>query len=58
VTMAYRTHIRRRFRAAWHELHCLECRVTWTSWCQRLMGDGRGYTPKVLSRLGVKSTRA
>jgi hypothetical protein len=45
--MAYRVPIKTRCRAAWHELRCLECRVTWTSWRQRLTGDGRGYTPKV-----------
>lgn len=32
-------------RAAWHELNCRECRVTWKSWAQRLLGDRRGYTP-------------
>lgn len=32
-------------RAALHELRCWECRVTWTSWAQRLIGINRGYTP-------------
>lgn len=26
------------FRAAVHELHCRECRVTWKSWMQRAIG--------------------
>lgn len=34
-------------RAALHELRCWECRVTWTSWAQRLVGLKRGYTPKL-----------
>lgn len=34
-----------RFRAAWHELRCWECRVTWRSWFQRVIGDPRGMTP-------------
>lgn len=36
-----------RFRAAAHELRCWECRVTWRSWLQRLIGDRRGYSPAV-----------
>jgi hypothetical protein len=39
-----------RLKAAWHELSCWECRVTWTSWAQRLMGVKRGYSPR-MSRL-------
>jgi hypothetical protein len=34
-----------RLRAALHELRCRECRVTWRSWLQRLLGDPRGMTP-------------
>jgi len=45
--MAHRVSIRLRRKAAWHELRCLECRVTWTSWWQRLTGDGRGYAPTI-----------
>ena len=33
------------FEAALHELRCDECRVTWRSWLQRLVGDPRGMTP-------------
>ena len=29
-----------RLRAAWHELRCVECRVSWASWRSRLI---RGY---------------
>ena len=36
-----------RLRAARHELRCWECRVTWTSWAQRLAGMKRGYTPRL-----------
>lgn len=35
-----------RLKAAWHELSCWECRVTWLSWVQRLLGMKRGFTPK------------
>lgn len=35
-----------RVRAAVHELDCIECRVTWHSWLQRLVGDRRGHSPK------------
>lgn len=38
--------ITRRLRAAIHELRCTQCRVTWKSWLQRLLGDHRGMTPK------------
>lgn len=34
-----------RYRAASHELRCSECRVTWISWLQRLVGDPRGMAP-------------
>jgi hypothetical protein len=34
-----------RLEAAQHEIHCRECRVTWKSWLQRLIGDKRGMTP-------------
>ena len=37
----------RTVRAALHELRCWECRVTWTSWAQRLVGMKRGHTPKL-----------
>src|SRR4030095_7149382 len=33
-----------RSKAAWHELHCWECRVTWYSWLLRLFGIG-GMAP-------------
>lgn len=36
-----------RYRAAYHELRCVECRVTWRSWWQRLIGDERGMTPRL-----------
>ena len=39
------TRIRRRLGAGVHELRCTECRVTWKSWAQRLLGDRRGYRP-------------
>jgi hypothetical protein len=42
-----RVDIPSRILAAWHELRCWECRVTWRSWWQRLTGDGRGYKPNV-----------
>lgn len=32
-------------RAALHELRCAECRVTWKSWAQRLVGIKAGYSP-------------
>lgn len=32
-------------RAALHETRCIECRVTWRSWVQRLLGIKRGYAP-------------
>jgi hypothetical protein len=35
-----------RLRAAVHETRCLECRVTWTSWWRRLVGDPRGMAPR------------
>lgn len=34
-----------RLKAAWHELRCRECRVTWRSWWQRLRGDPQGFDP-------------
>lgn len=34
-------------RAAWHELSCRECRVTWRSWLARLVGLRNGYRPRV-----------
>lgn len=34
-------------RAALHEVRCRECRVTWTSWAQRLAGMRRGMAPKL-----------
>lgn len=37
-------------KAAAHELRCWECRVTWTSWAQRLVGLKRGYSPKMSKR--------
>lgn len=39
-----------RTKAAWHELSCWECRVSWGSWIQRLLGLKAGYTPKVRKR--------
>jgi hypothetical protein len=39
-----------RLKAAWHEMRCWECRVTWTSWAQRLVGLKRGQTPKMSKR--------
>ena len=33
--------------AAAHELRCWECRVSWPSWAQRLVGMRRGYSPKL-----------
>lgn len=48
--MNNRVRIGLRLRAAKHELRCLECRVTWRSWLQRLIGDSRGYSAAV--RLG------
>jgi len=36
-----------RLRAAAHELRCWECRVTWVSWFQRLIGlKGNPRLPK------------
>jgi hypothetical protein len=35
-----------RLRAAVHEIRCRECRVTWASWWQRLVGDPRGMAPR------------
>jgi hypothetical protein len=40
----------RSLRAARHELRCWECRVTWKSWLQRLLGISKGYTPAVPPR--------
>lgn len=34
-----------RMKAALHEIRCTECRVTWRSWLQRILGMQRGYTP-------------
>lgn len=34
-----------RLRAAFHELRCRECRVTWASLFQRLLGVPVGYSP-------------
>lgn len=34
-------------RASLHELRCRECRVTWGSWLERLVGLKRGCSPKV-----------
>lgn len=34
-----------RLRAARHEVRCGECRVTWKSWAQRLLGFRAGYSP-------------
>lgn len=39
-----------RLKAALHELRCWECRVTWTSWTQRLIGIKRGHTPNLSKR--------
>jgi hypothetical protein len=39
-----------RLKAAAHELRCWECRVTWTSWAQRLVGLKRGQTPRLSKR--------
>lgn len=36
-----------RLNAARHELACIECRVTWSSWAQRLIGLRRGHTPRI-----------
>jgi hypothetical protein len=36
--------MRTRLRAAAHEITCTECRITWTSWLQRLLHIG-GMTP-------------
>lgn len=35
-----------RLRAARHETRCRECRVTWGSWVERLVGLSRGYSPR------------
>jgi hypothetical protein len=36
-----------RFKAAAHEMRCAECRVTWRSLVQRLLGIRAGFSPKV-----------
>lgn len=36
--MMPRARIRLRVRAAWHELSCLECRVSWRAWARQLLG--------------------
>jgi hypothetical protein len=36
-----------RLKAALHEMRCWECRVTWRSWAQRIIGMKRGFTPKL-----------
>jgi len=41
-------------KAAKHELRCRECRVTWTSWLQRLFGIKAGYSPTVRRVKGVE----
>ena len=35
-----------RAKAAIHEIRCQECRVTWISWAQRIVGIPAGMTPK------------
>jgi phage baseplate assembly protein gpV len=35
-----------RLQAALHEIRCQQCRVTWISWLQRLIGDKRGMSPR------------
>lgn len=45
--MSARVSIKLRVKAALHELSCRECRVTWRSWIQRLVGVSAGYSPKV-----------
>lgn len=40
----------RRLKDAAHEVRCWECRVTWTSWTQRLAGLKRGHTPRLSKR--------
>ena len=35
-----------RAKAAIHEIRCQECRVTWMSWAQRIVGIPAGMTPK------------
>lgn len=40
-----RVDIPRRFRAAHHEIRCKECRITWRSWVQRILGMKRGFSP-------------
>jgi hypothetical protein len=34
-----------RWRAAWHELRCRECRVTWRSWLLRVLSWPAGMEP-------------
>lgn len=36
----------RTLKCAAHELKCAECRVTWRSWLQRLIGLPAGMSPK------------
>lgn len=42
-----RVPLKMRLKAAAHETQCHECRVTWTSWAQRLLGISRGYSPRL-----------
>jgi len=35
-----------RLQAARHETRCAECRVTWRSWVQRILGMQRGFSPE------------
>lgn len=35
-----------RMRAARHEVQCIECRVNWWSWVQRLVGNLSGLQPQ------------
>lgn len=36
-----------RYRAAYHEARCPECRVTWRSWVLRLFNVKAGFAPHV-----------
>lgn len=42
----YRSPVIKIIQAAYHELRCVECRVTWKSWLQRLTGNKKGFSPK------------
>lgn len=42
--------IRTYIEAAIHETQCEECRVTWRSWLQRIVGIKAGFSPKLPKR--------